>query len=201
MRLLLSLFISLIILCTGVAAHAQSTTGYVTDRLILTFRQGPGPSYPVLKTLESDTPLTILSQEGDYFKVRLSSGDTGWVDKQFVLFDLPKTLVIETLEQEKADLEKRLQTVSAENDGLKDQMAALKEKSKDVIEIIEKNDRLEKENKVLARNLALLENESGRLFKTGMIKWFLAGFGVIFLGWFLGQSVSGRNRRQSSLLG
>lgn len=201
MRLLSSLFISLIILCTGVAAHAQSTTGYVTDRLILTFRQGPGPSYPVLKTLESDTPLTILSQEGDYFKVRLSSGDTGWVDKQFVLFDLPKTLVIETLEQEKADLEKQLQTVSAENDGLKDQMAALKEKSKDVIEIIEKNDRLEKENKVLARNLALLENESGRLFKTGMIKWFLAGFGVIFLGWFLGQSVSGRNRRQSSLLG
>jgi SH3 domain protein len=201
MRLFSSIIISLIILGTGVAAHAQSTAGYVTDRLILALRQGPGPSSPVLKTLESDTRLTILEQEGDYFKVRLSSGETGWLDKQFVVFDLPKTMIIETLEQEKEDLEKQLHALSAENDRLKEQMAALKEKSKDVVEIIEKNDRLEKENNTLAQNLALLENESGRLFKTGMIKWFLAGFGVIFLGWLLGQSVSGRNRRQSSLLG
>jgi SH3 domain protein len=200
MRVFSSVFISLIILFTGVAAYAQSDTGYVTDRLVLTFRQGPGPSYPVLKTLESDAPLTILDQEGDYLKVRLSSGDTGWVDKQFVIFDLPKTMIIETLEQEKADLEKQLQELSAENDRLKDQMAHINEKSKDVIEIIENNDRLENENKALARNLALLENESGQLFKTGMIKWFLAGFGVLFLGWFLGQSVSGKNRRRRSLL-
>jgi SH3 domain protein len=201
MRLFSSLFICLTILCTGMAAHAQPTAGYVTDSLILTFRQGPGPSYTVLKTLESNTPLTILDQEGNYFKVRLSSGETGWVDKQFVMFDLPKTMIIDTLEQEKAALEKQVHALSAENDRLKEQMAALNEDPKNVIELIEKNDRLEKENKALARNLEQLENESGRLFKTGMIKWFLAGFGVIFLGWLLGQSVSGRNRRQSSLLG
>jgi SH3 domain protein len=200
MRVFSSFFISLIILCTGTAAYAQSAAGYVTDRLILTFRQGPGPSYPVLKTLESDTPLTILGQEGDYLKVRLSSGETGWVDKQFVIFDLPKTMIIETLEQEKADLKKQLHELSAENDRLKNQMAHINEKSKNMIEIIENNDRLEKENKALARNLALLENESGQIFRTGMIKWFLAGFGVIFLGWLLGRSVSGKNPRRRSLL-
>ncbi len=200
MRVFSSFFISLIILCTGTAAYAQSGTGYVTDRLILTFRQGPGPSYPVIKTLESNTPLTILDQEGDYFKVRLSSGETGWVDKQFVIFDLPKTMIIETLEQEKADLKKQLHELSAENDRLKNQMALINEKSSNMIEIIENNDRLEKENKALARNLALLENESGQIFRTGMIKWFLAGFGVIFLGWLLGRSVSGKNPRRRSLL-
>lgn len=200
MRLFSSFFISLIILCTGTAAYAQSGTGYVTDRLILTFRQGPGPSFPVIKTLESDTPLTILDQEGDYLKARLSSGETGWVDKQFVIFDLPKTMIIETLEQEKADLKKQLHELSAENDRLKNQMALINEKSSNMIEIIENNDRLEKENKALARNLALLENESGQIFRTGMIKWFLAGFGVIFLGWLLGRSVSGKNPRRRSLL-
>ncbi|MCF8091972.1 MAG: TIGR04211 family SH3 domain-containing protein [Desulfotignum sp.] len=200
MRVFSICFLTLVILCTGVFAYGQSSTGYVSDMLILTFRQGPGPSYQVLKTLESNTPLTILDEEGDYFKVQLSSGETGWVDKQFVTFDLPKTLIIEELKEENTALKKQL-------DDLKDQTAsalkkyeALKERSGDVLQIIEENKALEKENKQLSQNLALLENESDHFFKDTMIKWFLAGFGVIFLGWLLGQRVSGRKRRPNSIL-
>ncbi len=90
MRAFTFFFISLMLVFTGMSAMGQSRIGYVTDRLILTFRQGPGPSYQVLKTLESDTRLTILDEEENYYKVRLSSGETGWVDKQFVTFDIPK---------------------------------------------------------------------------------------------------------------
>ncbi len=235
----LILILVLLILCTGGAAYAETRTGYVSDMLILTFRQGPGPSYPVLKTLESNTPLNILGEENGYFNVQLSSGETGWVDKQFVMFDPPKTMVIEQLEQKVLDLQKQLQDLTAANETLKNRLtsessagqeatgslkAALEEAQKknnllteqlaasqkqyanlaasadDVVEIVEKNKILEAHNNQLSRDIAQLEDQSGEVFKTGMIKWFLAGFGVIFLGWILGQSVSSRKKKKNSLL-
>ncbi len=229
----------LFILCAGGAAYAETRTGYVSDMLILTFRQGPGPSYPVLETLESNTPLTILGEENGYFNVQLSSGETGWVDKNFVMFDPPKTMIIEQLEQKIQVLQKQLQNLTAANETLKSrltsesssgqkaaadlktaleeaqkknnlltqqlaasqkQYAALAGNSEDVVEIMEKNKILEAQNDQLSRNIAQIEEQSGQVFKTGMIKWFLAGFGVIFFGWLLGQSVSSRKKKKNSLL-
>ena len=201
MRIFFFICISLNLVLSGVSGYAQSRTGYVTDMLILTFRQGPGPSYEVLKTLESNTRLTILEEQGGYFKVRLSSGDTGWVDKQFVSFDTPKSEIIETMKNEYADLKKQFDVLSADHEQLKDKMTALSENSDDLFQTLQKNKDLEKKNTQLSLRIEQLDNQSETLFKTGMIKWFLAGFGVILFGWILGQTVSGRNRRRSSLLG
>ena len=49
MRVFAFLSISLILVFSGMPALGQSRIGYVTDRLVLTFRQGPGASYQVLK--------------------------------------------------------------------------------------------------------------------------------------------------------
>ena len=239
MRAFFTLILGLTILCAGQLTYAEPRTGYVSDMLILTFRQGPGPSYQVLKTLESNTPLTILEEENGYFKVELSTGETGWVDKQFVMFDTPKTLIIEQLEQENQALKKQLADLTAAHDTrinqltsrtssgqketaalkaalekaqeqintLTEQLAASQERyatlaksSEDVLETMEKNKTLEEQNSRLSRDLALLEQQSGQVLKAGMIKWFLAGFGVIFLGWILGQSVSSKRQKKNSLL-
>ncbi len=194
------LFIGLILLFSGMPGYAQSRIGYVTDMLILTFRQGPGPSYEVLKTLESDTRLAILEEQNGYYKVRLSSGETGWVDQQFVTFDTPKADIIEKMKQDHAALEKQFSALSEAHEQLKEQMAAINGNSGDLSQIMEKNKTLEQENQNLSMRLDTMENESENLFKTRMIKWFLAGFGVILIGWILGQTVSGESRRRRSLL-
>ncbi|MCA1787030.1 MAG: TIGR04211 family SH3 domain-containing protein, partial [Desulfobacteraceae bacterium] len=225
---------------SGVSAYTQPRTGYVSDMLILTFREGPGSSYQVLKTLESNTPLEIMDEENGYFRVQLSSGETGWVDQQFVMFDTPKVQIIAQLEQEKQVLETQLQELTADQDTLTNQAASqtttrqqeistlkaalekaqeqnsilndrlaasqkqyetLAAASEDVLEVMEENKTLEAQNNQLSRDIALLEDASGKVLKTGMIKWFLAGFGVIFLGWILGQSVSSSRRKNNSLLG
>jgi SH3 domain protein len=201
MRLFFFLFISLSLFLGGVSGYTQSRIGYVTDMLILTFRQGPGPSYEVLKTLESNTRLTILDERDNYYKVRLSSGDTGWVDKQFVTFETPKAQIIETMTEEYAALEKQFNTLSETHTQLKDKMADLSENTDDLFQVLQKNKDLEKENTQLSLQVEQLEKKSATLFKTAMIKWFLAGFGVILVGWILGQTVSGRTRRRNSLLG
>ncbi len=200
MRLFSFLLVSLILVFSTVAGYAQSRTGYVTDRLILTFRQGPGPSYPVLKTLESDTRMTLLDEQGGFYKVRLSSGDTGWVDQQFVTFDTPKSQVIQQAKEKHAALEKQFTELSTAHEQLKNKMAALSENTEDLYQVLEKNKRLENQNQQLTARVEKLEKDAENLFKTSMIKWFLAGFGVIVFGWILGQTISSRNRRQSSLL-
>ena len=217
----------------------QARTAYVSDMLILTFREGPGTSYPVLKTLKSNTVLNVLEEDQGYFKVELESGEQGWVDKQFVIFEPPKALELEQLEKEKAALEKQLAGVKETADQLRAQLnsrtdetagelAALNEQSQkieqenkrltreleesrknfetleaasqDVVATLDANRALTAKNKQLSQALKQAETQNSRLFKTGMIKWFLAGVGVLLLGWLIGLMLSSKRRRHGSLL-
>ncbi|HCY86159.1 MAG TPA: TIGR04211 family SH3 domain-containing protein [Desulfobacteraceae bacterium] len=221
------------------ASVAQARTAYVSDMLILTFREGPGTNYQVLQTLKSNTPLTILEEQNGFYKVALSSGEQGWVDKQIVVFDEPKTQVIDQLNREKAELEDRIEALmeqsetltarlsnqqtdaegqtqelsrslsdlKTENKRLAAELAAakeahkrLKEASANVVATMDANKTLTEENQRLSAEISRLETETSHLFRTGMIKWFLAGVGVLLLGWIIGQSVSSKRRRGSSLL-
>jgi SH3 domain protein len=237
-KLNISLWIAILFL--SIPTYSQARTGYVSDMLILTFRQGPGTSFSVLKTLKSNTPLTILEEDKGYLKVTLASGETGWVDKQFIVFETPKTQIIKRLNQEKAALENKFETVSSSLDQLKTQLAAqesdqgekvaaleaslkaiedknrvlltqlkesqtnystLQAQSQNVVAVVEKNKLFAEQNITLANKLAQLEKETSHMFRAGMIKWFLAGVGVLLLGWIIGQSVSSKKRRSGSLLG
>ncbi|MCD4742606.1 MAG: hypothetical protein K8R67_09060, partial [Desulfobacteraceae bacterium] len=76
----------------------------------------------------------------------------------------------------------------------------LMEKSKKVILIINENKKLKKINKELSERLEDIEFKNKTLLKVGMIKWFLAGAGVLFLGWIIGRIVSSKGSRQNRLL-
>ncbi len=221
------------------ASYSQAKTAYVSDMLILTFREGPGTNYSVLQTLKSNTRLNILEEENGFYKVSLLSGEQGWVDKQFVVFEMPKTQVIDKLNGEKADLENRIRLLAETSSSFKDKLATQKtvagektsdlqtkltrlqqankrldaqlkkaeesfnkltEASKDVTDTLAQNKNLIAENQKLSAEITRLEKETSHLFRTGMIKWFLAGVGVLLLGWVIGQSVSSKRRSSSSLL-
>ena len=220
-------------------SFCQAKTGYVSDMLILTFREGPGTGYPVVKTLPSNTRLAVMEEENGFYKVTLASGEEGWVDKQFVMFDPPKAVIIDQLTREKEQLEKRITLLTSDSDQYRKELAdqvqaaeqenarlgkaladleqektrlsselaraesdfsTLKAASKNITGTLEENRRLTTENKTLSETIARLENETRHMFRTGMIKWFLAGVGVLLLGWIIGQSVSSRRRRGGSLL-
>lgn len=95
-----------ILLLCGSVSHAE--TGYVSDMLILTMRQGPGSNYNVIQTLRSNTALEILEKGATHFKVRTVQGDVGWVEKQYITSETPKALIIERLNAKITDLEKEL---------------------------------------------------------------------------------------------
>ncbi len=73
---------------------------------------------------------------------------------------------------------------------------ALQNNAKEVIAITAERDQLRKTNQELSAKNIALDEELGSLTRTAVIKWFLAGAGVLFFGWLIGKA-SGKRRRSS----
>lgn len=96
---LILLFILLIPLSVSVGpAHADKR--YVSDMLIITLREGQGSEYKAIRTLKTGTPVEVLEESGRYLRVRTEEGEEGWVAKQYISSELPKSLIIAGLKQE-----------------------------------------------------------------------------------------------------
>lgn len=82
----LLLFITLIWPGSAVpAAAAQQETRYISDTLIVTLRDGPGPSFTPLKALKTGTKLTVLDKKNQYLQVQTENGVTGWLKAQYTI--------------------------------------------------------------------------------------------------------------------
>ena len=225
---------------------ACAETGYVSDMLILTMREGPGSNFNVIRTLRSNAPLEILEKGQTHFKVRTMEGDQGWVEKQYITMEMPKPMVIEELKGKIAALEKALKaseasgmasaagvnkdiqkyknhaenlggalekiqaekkTLQEANDRLNatvEQLKASLDQLKSSVEsgaLVTENETLKKEVDTLTGKIASLTSPGDDPLKTGMIKWFVSGAGVLLAGWLMGKSMSSSRKKSRGLLG
>lgn len=74
----------------------------------------------------------------------------------------------------------------------------LKKNAENVVAITRERDDLRADNEELTAKVDRLKDERDSLMKSGAIKWFFTGAGVLFIGWIIGK-MSG-SRRRSSLL-
>lgn len=70
----------------------------------------------------------------------------------------------------------------------------LQKDAEDVVNIARERDQLRKTNQELTTDLASLKDKVEDLTMSAIIKWFLAGAGVLLLGWIIGKSSGGRRR-------
>jgi SH3 domain protein len=212
-----TILILLLILFVLPAGQAIAATQYVSDQLTITLRRGEGDQYKILKMLKSGTPVEVL-QEGaaGHLFVRTPDGTEGWVQKQFLTTETPKPIVIARLEKERdrlreqvkqlesrqteittelenartdraggdaafADLQKELDKVRGEYDNLQTKAA-------NVVELAAERDLLEARSTQLSVEVDQLREENESMLYTGVIKWFLAGGGVLLVGIILGKT-------------
>jgi len=238
-KMLYSLILSIVVICCF-SLNSFAQTGWVSDMLLLTFRQGPGNNYNVIKTLKSNTEVTILGEENGFYNVELQSQEHGWVDKKFIVFDRPKAIIISQLKQENENYAKKIESLELMNQEWQNKFATLESEfsqksselesslksalndkeimdtslsqskeaytvlinqSTNLKKTIEENKTLKQENQTISKSLEILKNKNKGQFKVAMIKWFLAGVGVLLLGWIIGQSVSKKKSQSGSLLG
>ncbi len=204
------------------AGSVQAETRYVSDQVLITLRRGPGTEYKILKNLKTGTPLEVLEEGETWFMVRHQDGTEGYVLSQYLTGELPKTIVIARLQKEKerlqsriAELGTRAQNWTSEKEELQRQISDIqqafkKEKServtvsrdfknlqeaaKNVSDLLAERERLKAENEKFASELLQLREENEKLLRKAIIKWFLAGGGVLLVGWLMGKSSRTKKR-------
>ncbi|HHV50555.1 MAG TPA: SH3 domain-containing protein [Clostridiales bacterium] len=71
------------------AKISTETMGTVTATQ-LNVRSGPSTSYSSIHMLWNGNRVPIIDESGNWYKIRLSDGRTGWVSKTYISVDMPK---------------------------------------------------------------------------------------------------------------
>lgn len=214
-------FIALALLAATASTVHAANYQYVSDKLVITLRNGQGNSYQILKTLPTGTRLDVLeSTEAGYSRVRTSDGTEGWVRSQY-LMDEPTaamqldeaTRKLNILQDETEKLRNALSEVQAERAELTTQRDELLSKLKEAqsrldhlnevaarpIVLDKENRELQQKNVALEKELQILNQENQALKDRAKREWFIAGAGVLLGGLLLGLLIPRiRWRKQSS---
>ena len=122
------IFFTLVLLASYVLVEpAAADTRYVGDQLIITMRQGKSNQHKILKTLTTGTPLEVLEEDESYLKVRTTDGIEGYVQRQYMSSNPPKTQRIEELEMLNSSLQKKISSLEETNSSLEMQLRTLQE--------------------------------------------------------------------------
>ena len=186
-----------------VAAHAD--TQYVSDMLVLTIRDNPDKEANVLGNLKTADPVEVLETANRFMRIRTKEGLEGWVQKNFISAGKPKAIIIKEMKNEISQLKAKVEEFENSRDADLNEIRASSQDDKLKLEqLTEKYNHLLKESKT---KIAALTGERGKLKaintelnievdnltkdlnshpKTKRIQYFLAGAGVLLLGFFLG---------------
>lgn len=92
----------------GVASAEQR---YIVDTLVVSLREGPGPHFKAIKTLQTGQSFEVLETQEDFVRVRTAEGDEGWVQSQYTDPRPPKAVVVK-------ELNEKITALTAENEQL-----------------------------------------------------------------------------------
>jgi len=142
----------------------------VSDYRELMLRTGPSQSNKIVAVLKTGDAVTLIREaEGDYSLVALPDGRQGYAASRYLTEQIPNTRQVQLLEDQVAKQNQALARLREENTLLQ---AAQEE--------IQQN---EAEHTVQIQTLTLERNQ---LRRDASVSSFLAGAGVLIIGWLLG---------------
>ncbi len=240
MRAQKAMFVILLILgiiLTGNIRSVFADTRYVSDMLIISVREGQNKDDPVLGYLKTAAPVQVLKEKDRYLMVRTENGLQGWVLKQYIVNEKPKSLIIDDLRNEINDLNKKIKMFKNNQDSSSDELTVVKlnyeqkikklqetiKRNQEIIsatkneliqinkkyknllnnsnktdELVRKLEKLKKVNTELKTEISNLKKRSKNPLKSKYIQLFIAGAGVLILGFLIGGSA--RRKRRSHLI-
>ncbi|MBW2239448.1 MAG: TIGR04211 family SH3 domain-containing protein [Deltaproteobacteria bacterium] len=215
------LFIFAIILAATIKS-VFADTRYVSDELIISVRDGQNQDDNVLRYIKTGTAVNVLEEKGRYLRIKTEDGLEGWVQTQYIISEKPNARIIEDLRNEineqdalsdkllakKTINEIRIRelkqevNINQENTAkAKSELIELNKKYKKLLSNSETTDelitKLEKSKQLdskLQAEISNLKKGSQNPLKSSMIQPFLAGAGVLIVGFILGRLARRRKR-------
>lgn len=202
------------------SGNGLAETMYVTDVLKLTLRSGPSTEHKILSVVESGQQLELLEPGEDWSLVRAASGKEGYVLTRYLMPDPTHSVRLEQLQGKHKALMQQAATLLEENTRLKKEnrelesnldgnekalkklrvdYEKLKAGSAEYIELKEKYKTASGQLSEQTKRAEALDEELRSIEINQYIKWFLAGSGVLLVGFIVGYSAR-RQRRRPSLI-
>ena len=179
---------------------------YVSDKQFVPLRSGAGNNYRIVhRGIPSGTRLTVNNSlaDGSWSEVTMENGNSGWIQPQFLMPDLPARLKLAAITAEakktdarNIDLEAQLNVINAERDELLNQVTGsdfelsgvsrelheLKKISGKSVQLDKDNRRLVEESENLRSDVEMLEAERLRLQDKLESEDFMNGAMAVLLG-------------------
>jgi SH3 domain protein len=215
MRLILIGFCLAFFSATGFAESM-----YISDKLKVTVRRGPSTEYKIIDIAESGERVEILEPGQEWTLVRLGNGKEGYVTTRYLIAGPTHGILLEQLQAKQKSLTQQAAALLEENTKLREENkrfgsalqstektlktvdADYKELKAGSAEYLTLKTKYKKINQQLAeqsQRAAKLDKELSKVELNQYIKWFLAGSGVLLVGFIVGFSAR-RGRRRPSLL-
>jgi SH3 domain protein len=219
--MLVFLFIFAIIF-TGTIKSVFADTRYVSDELIISVRDGQNQDDNVLGHIRTGTAVDVLEEKGRYLRIKTENGLEGWVQAQYIIPEKPNARIIEDLRNEIneqdalsdkflakkiiyeiriRELEQELNINQKNTAKEKSEQKELNKKYKKLLSYSENTDelikKLEKSKQLdskLKTEISNLKKSSKNPLKSSMIQPFLAGAGILIVGFILGGLARRRKR-------
>ena len=193
---------------------------YVTDLLKLTLRSGPSTEHKILSVVESGYQVEILEPGEDWSLVRIADGKEGYVLTRYLVPEPTHNIRLEQLQTKHKALVQQAATLLEENTRFRDESKKLKSTSDgnekalkklqadydklkagsaEYIELKEKYKTVNGQLAEQTKRAVALDEDLRAIEINQYIKWFLAGSGVLLVGFIVGYSAR-RQRRRPSLL-
>jgi len=193
---------------------------YVTDLLKLTLRSGPSTEHKILSVVESGYQVEILEPGEDWSLVRIADGKEGYVLTRYLVPEPTHNIRLEQLQTKHKALVQQAATLLEENTRFRDESKKLKSTSDgnekalkklqadydklkagaaEYIELKEKYKTVSGQLAEQTKRAVALDEDLRAIEINQYIKWFLAGSGVLLVGFIVGYSAR-RQRRRPSLL-
>ncbi len=189
---------------------------YVVPHAEIPLRTGQGMEYRIIELVPDGTKVELLEEGEKWVRIRTPKGNEGWILKRYLSSETPLKDVVaalrvqkerlgkkvavlsDNLKQTKRDLDECRQELSAcegERDRVQYEYKSLREDAADVLQIKQALDQTTDELNMVRQELAAVKEENEHLKNNERIKWFMAGGGILLVGWLIGL-VMGRNRRR-----
>ena len=193
---------------------------YVSDVLKLTLRTGPSIENKIISVIESGQMMEVIKFGDEWSQVQLPNGKEGWVLSRYLTTNETHNIILERLEAKHKNLMIQAAELLEENNRLKAENKRLstefdanqKQLAKtqadfealktEVAEFLTLKTNYTLAASQLAEQTAKakqLEEELSSLEMNTYIKWFLAGSGVLIVGFLIGFSTK-RQRRRPALV-
>ena len=220
MKIQLKRIVSLGICVMCFSAVGFAETRYVTDLLKLPLRTGPSTEYKILALIESGQQVEVVEPGENWSMVRLDNGKEGYVLNRYLVARPTSAVRLKELQSEHTVLKQQADALIEENNRFKEENKTFKtsldssEKARSKLDT-DYNElkasaaeflSLKKKYQEVSTRLTEQTNKANALDKelSGLemnqyIKWFLAGSGVLLVGFIIGFSAK-RGRRRPSLM-